>query len=212
MNRILLSHDKKGFEKALRLINADLSAFNSLVKVIRENTDKVEISKNNVSALVEDPKGFLFDLVVAGKSLNFNGLPISRKKAIDLVDFPKEFNAVIAACVSFKQAFANTVHKIDNTMDIDRLSLKDIDLINGEFKCTDEYLNSLKEEFSTYTRNENQNKAFQFISQLNESIEGLVKVGFIRKTTLEDLKLRDMGFKFYDSEISIDYEQIRRVR
>lgn len=213
MERILLSHDKRGFDKALKSINADLAIYNNLVEVINENTDKFAVSKENIQTLLADPKGFLFDLIVDKSHMSFNGLPINKKKAIELIDFPKELNIIISEFQSAKTELSKAGHEITSDITIDRLSLANIELVGDRFVFTPKYVSEIEEEFSSYTRNENQNEAFKLMQQFDTIIDRLLKIGIIKPgQDLEELKLRDLGFNFYDRKRIIDLSQIRRVR
>lgn len=213
MERILLSHDKRGFDKALKLINADLAIYNNLVEVINENTDKFAVNKENIQTLLADPKGFLFDLIVDKSHMSFNGLPINKRKAIELIDFPKELNIIISEFQSAKTELSKVGHEINSDVIIDRLSLANIEIVADRFVLTTAYLSELESEFSSYTRNENQNEAFKLMQQFDNIIDRLLKIGIIKPgQDLEDMKLKDLGFSFYDRKRSIDLSQIRRVR
>ncbi len=213
MEKILLSFDNRGFDKALRSIKADLEIYNNLINVIVENTDKIAVNIENIEKVLNDPKEFLFDLIVDNVQMSFNGLPINKKKAIDLVDFPEEFNKVISTSLNAKNLLIKDFHQIDSDTQIDRLKLQNVVIKNNVAECTEPFLNDLKDEFCSYTRNENQNEALKLMKIFDEMISELLKLGFVPAgRQLEDLKLGELGFKFYDSKRSIDLDQIRRIR
>ena len=211
MKKILLSYDEKNHQTALRLIKSDVTVLNSLVTTITDNTDKIEITKANIENLINDPKGFIFDMIVDKSSMNFNGVPISRKKAMELVEFPKEFEAVINKAESVKETLKGTSYKIDDSF-IDKIKISDLDLVSNVLKLRESYLEGIKNDFSTYTRNENQNKAIECITNIFNSINDLKGMKFISSTSIENNGLEDLGLKFYGGELKLDLEQVKRLR
>ncbi len=211
MEKILLKQNKAGLQKALRLINVDLDMYNKLIAVIEYNTDKIEISALNIESILEDPKDFIFDLIVDKSQLSFNGLPISKKKAIDLVEFPKEFDAIITEFTKAKQNLSvKSPYVIDSDVSIDRLTISDIVLENGKFTVSESYLEEVNSEFVTYTRTENQVQAYKLVKQLLESMNGLMLLGVASPSQIREIE--NFGIRFYDEKPLIDIDQILRLR
>lgn len=211
MKKVLLSYDKRNHELVLARVNSDVKTLNSLMETIRTESDRIEITKENIQSLIKDPKGFIFDLVVQKDKLNFNGLPISRKKAMDMIDFPEEFSQIISECEKVKVQLSNNTYKIQD-YNISRVSIDDLSLQDFELSLTEDYTESLKGEFCRYTSNEKQNIALEQIKMISSSLDELVKIGFITERKLENAELSDLGFKFYDSKKKIDLDQVLRVR
>lgn len=211
MKKILLSYDKRNHDAVLARVNSDVKTLNALVETIRTESDRIEITKENIQSLIKDPKGFIFDLVVEKDKLNFNGLPISRKKAMEMIDFPAEYSIIISECEKVKSQLSNNTYKIQD-YNITRISIEDLSLLDFELSLTENYTESLKAEFCTYTSNEKQNTALEQIKIINSSLDELVKIGFIAERRLENAELSDLGFKFYDSKKKIDLQQVLRLR
>jgi hypothetical protein len=211
MKKVLLSYDKRNHETALKMIESDVSILNSLVTTIKENTNKIKITKENIESLIKDPKGFVFDMIVDKSSMNFNGVPISRKKALELVEFPEEFEAIIIKAESAKESLKGSTYTISNG-EVDKIAINQLELIENTFILTAEYLNKVQNEFSTYTRNEAQNKAIECIENIFKSINELKDLKFIRPSDIENEGLESLGFRFTGGELLLDLEQVKRLR
>lgn len=211
MKKVLLSYNEAKHTDAVRMVNNDVKTLNNLIETIKTQSERIVINKENIKSLINDSKGFIFDLVVEKDKLNFNGLPISRKKALEMIDFPVEFSLIITECEKVKNQFSNKNYTIGGYV-INRVSIDDLTLNDSGFVCDEDYLKDLKDEFSVYTLNEKQNTAIEHITLISNSLDELVKIGFISKFGLENIELRDIGFKFYDREKRLDLEQVKILR
>jgi hypothetical protein len=211
MKKVLLSYNERKHTDAVRMVNNDLKTLNNLIEIIKTESKRIAINKENIKSLINDPKGFIFDLVVEKDKLNFNGLPISRKKAMEMIDFPSDFAVIISECEKVKNQFSNKYYTIGE-YEIERVSIDDLTLTEEGLVFNDDYLQDLKDEFSIYTSNETQNTAIEHVTLISNSLDELVIIGFINAHRLEEIQLNEIGFKFYGGEKKLDLEQVKRLR
>ena len=211
MKKVLLKYNETKHNDTVRMVKNDVKTLNNLIETIKTESDRIAINKENIKSLINYPKGFIFDLVVEKDKLNFNGLPISRKKAMEMIDFPSEFAVIISECEKVKNQFSNKTYSIGEYV-VNRVSIDDLNLTEDGLIFNDDYLQDLKDEFSVYTSNEKQNTAIEHITLISNSLDELVKIGFLQSNRLENLELSEIGFKFYDSQKRLDLEQVKRLR
>jgi len=210
MKKLLLEFNNRGCDKALRLAHADVNQYNSLINVLKENAPQIEINSDNIASLLQDPESFIFDLVVDTDQLNFNGMPISKKKALDLVEFNTNQLAVINAFRTAGSKLKDGVYEIDGHTTIDRIGPNDLEINNGAFTLTKAYKSDLNEEFSTFTKNDKQIEAHQLVTALLDSVIKLRKLGL--GVNADQDSFAEFGIKYYANEPIINNDFISSIR
>lgn len=77
-----------------------------------------EITGPEFQKLIHNPKSVVFDKMNSGASLELNGMPIDRAKAVDLVTMPDGFDSLNQIIESFKRNRSGWNHLLTN-IDID---------------------------------------------------------------------------------------------
>lgn len=206
MEKILLEYDRLNHQKLEVLLNGDLKHFQQLFNVVKANFKDFDGSLFTLEDIIHNAPMFFLDQLVSEKDLNFNGLPISKTKALEMVDFPQEFKQIIEAAKKFKADFKES-HTVNDDI-YDALSIVDIDANGGTLKIKDSRLLSLKDEFCRYTRNENQNVAVHAINTIIEQIEVLKKLGLHAR----DLTFEAIGINVSGEKPRLDRYKIYKVK
>lgn len=209
MKKILLKFDKTGFNKAIMFAQGDVILYNKLIKAIKENAPEIEINADNLSDLLNDPESFLFDLVVDKSQLNFNGMPISKKKALDLVEFNSKQRAIITTCKTIQSEISCAPYQIDTSTQVDKITFDDMELSGEKYVIREAFKTQLNDIFSTYTNNDNQIKALEIVGKFVDGLIALRKMG-ISGVKEDDVSM--FGVKFYDGNPLIDKDIISRIR
>lgn len=164
------------FNAELSYAEKDLASYNSLLKAIAPFAKNVGLSldKETVSELLRDAKSHAFDNLVAGAPLTIAGVTVSRKKAIDLIEIPDDWQKIIDQVDVFtaqnaKQSFHEFPGGFGSTR-FDKIGIGQFDIVNGAFVLSDQFLNALKQKHSSYTRTEKQNKALAAIENIQKSL------------------------------------------
>jgi hypothetical protein len=194
MNKILIKFKEAEYKEALTFAEKDLQIYNSLLKKILLCVPDFEWNISEFPKLIENPTEFAFDKVVEGP-LTIGGVPVSKEKAMGLVEMPKEWLAVIESVKDFqKQIAERPVYRnpgSDQTKYPGMLTLSDLQLSNDSFELTTTFSNKLKESYSVYAQNENQVQAFKHLQTLYKSFIELQKLGV---SFGKDLSLEEIGF------------------
>lgn len=211
MKKVLLTYAKRQHESALKEINQEFQKLKSFVETVKTETNKIDITKENLEKLIKDPKGYIFDLIVDKENLNFNGLPISRKKAIEMIDFDTDFQCIINEAKNIEKFHLSFDVWIDDYK-YKKLSFDDIILEDGDIKISEQYLSEVKDSFSVYTVNELQNSYLASLESIKTSIDKLLNDKFLSKLSLENHGLEALGFKFFAGDLIIDKDKVKRIR
>ncbi len=206
MEKILLEYERLNHQKLEALLNSDLKNFQQLFNVVKANFKDFDGSLETLEDITQNAPMFFLDHLVSEKDLNFNGLPISKTKALEMVEFPTEIKKIIAAVKEFKAA-SKTTHKL-GVDSYDALSIDKIEVIGDNLGIKNDYLTVLKDDFCVYTKNENQNSAVQAIRIIIEQIAVLKKLGLHSR----DLTLESIGVNVVGEHPKIDRYKIYRLK
>jgi hypothetical protein len=210
MKQKLISFEKTNYEKALRLSNNDLLAYNKILTAIINNAPGVEINMENIEAIYNNPKEYAFDCLVGNTPLTFVGVTVNKQKAMELVEMPQNWLNVINVALLIKAGFEKTAtHEISRNEHIDRVSFSDIELKNDCFILSADYLTSLKDSYSLYTQNEKQNEAYDLLNGIHASLLKLSKLGVKWGPDIPDMG--QLGFVMGDTLRLESYSAIRSL-
>jgi hypothetical protein len=190
MKKQLIKFNQHNYDKAVRFANVDLSAYNKLLSDIRPFVSalKLTLDKDLLSSLLQNAKEYAFNAVVDKNPLTIGGIPVSKQKAMELIEMPENWTKIITSIEAFKRVIsANPVHK-DSANDyysVNRITLEQMDFVKGAFIIKEDFFANLKEINSLYTQNENQNKAHSAIMQIYEGFEKLKDLGVLVAPSLE---------------------------
>lgn len=193
MKQLLLRFNESAHLNELKFATSDLALYNSLLEVIKSNDPAFQLDMSNLKALIKNPKEYAFDKIVDGKPLTIAGVPVSKKKAMDFVEMPKEWNTIIEAVQAFNDKFIkNPIHNLGhNSGNMDRLPLSAIVIENGVLVLDENFIAESKSKHSIYTQNENQIIAHQHLTAMHNSFVELTKLGV---NLGGDLSLYEIGF------------------
>ncbi len=195
--RKLISFDENDYNKAIRFVQQDIDQFNKLLKSIITNLPDVKVDLEILEAIYKNPQEFAFDYIVGDTPLTIAGVTVNKKKAMDLIDMPKGWLNVIKVANQVKTEFENkTVHGSHNDTLVDRLDISDVEIDNGKVKLNDMYIESLKEENSRYTKNNNQNIALDKVCAIRDVLNELKSMGVYFGA--EATALSQLGFTLGD--------------
>lgn len=210
MEKILLEYQKQNHLAVLKQVESDLKLYNQLYSFILSSSTEVAASLDNMQQLVKDPEGFIFDLIVDKKSLNFNGLPICKKKAIEMIEFPANYVALISEVKHFNQARTGAYKYRSSGIEetISAISFGDLSVKDHKVIASDKFMEGIKSEFCVYTRNDNQAKAVQSINSIIDHILILKKLGISKEY---DLTLGAIGINVDGEHPKIDTGKVLRI-
>ncbi len=206
MEKILLEYDRLNHQKLEALLNSDLKNFQQLFNVVKANFKDFDGSLETLEDITENAPMFFLDYLVSEKDLNFNGLPISKTKALEMVEFPAEIKKIIAGVKEFNAA-SRATHKLGDDS-YDALSIDKIEATGDNLGIKKDYLTVIKNDFCIYTKNENQNSAVQAIRIIIEQIAALKKLGLHSR----DLTLESLGIDAAGEHPKIDRYKIYRLK
>jgi hypothetical protein len=196
MKRELIKFNQGQHDNELRYANNDLSSYNKLLKSIQPiaNTIGLAIDKNVFSALLQNPKEYAFDTIVGDKPLTIGGAPVTKTKAMDLIEMPDGWVKIIKLVDDFNnELIKNPVHVIPhgNPSNVKRVGLECFEIVKDEFVLDKEYVEQLKNKHASYTENEIHNTALKHIDTLKNCFVELGKLGC---SVHGESKLSDFGF------------------
>lgn len=210
MKQKLISFEKTSYEKALRLSNNDLLAYNKIITAIVENMPGVEISMENIEAIYKNPKEYAFDNLVGDTPLMFVGVTVNKQKAMDLIEMPQNWLNVINITLHIKADFEKTTtHQISHDEYISRVVFSDIELKNNYFTLSSDYVTKLKDSYSLYTQNEKQNEAYDLLTGIHASLLKLSKLGVTWGSDIPDME--QLGFVMGDTLRLESFSAIRSL-
>jgi hypothetical protein len=215
MESKLIKFNQVNHDNELHYAETDLKAYNRLLKDIKPFAVNVGVTvdKALIVALLNNPKEFAFDAVVGNNPLTIGGAPVSKKKAMDLIDMPEAWVKIISRVDEFNQELIkNPVHNIphQNPASYSRVGLESFELVNNEFVLSTDFVDQLKSKHSQFTENETHNTALKHIVTLNDCLKGLSKLGcsIHGGATLNDFgyyRLSQDGNEFgFDTSVVID--------
>jgi len=206
MEKLLLEYDKSNHQKLEKFLKDDLKAYQTLFDVVKNNFAEFDGLLSSLEDIINDAPGYLLDQTVKPEDLNFRGLPISRKKALEMVEFPKNFIAIIEAAKVFKASLKNHSIADDN---YPALSIEYLQNIENKLSIEAKFLEDTKDDFCVYTRNEKQNKAFKAINIILDQLAVLKNLG-IRPNSESDLDA--LGISVAGVEPKLNRYAITRLR
>jgi hypothetical protein len=210
MKQKLISFEKENYEKALRLSNNDLLAYNKILTAIIKNVPGVEINIENIEAIYNNPKEYTFDCLVGDTPLNIAGVTVNKQKAMDLIDLPQSWLNVINVALPIKADFEKTTtHEISRDEHISRVSFSDIELKNDCLILGSDYVTNLKCSYSVYTQNEKQNEAYDLLTGIHANLLKLSKLGVTWGPDIPDMQ--QLGFVMGDTLRLESYAAIRSL-
>jgi hypothetical protein len=192
----LIKFQKLHHDEELKFANKDLAHYNGLLSVIKKQVPGFNITIGAIANLLENPAEFAFDIVVGDNPLTIAGARVNKKKAMDLIELPDNWKAVIKAAEKLNRDFSeNSVHKngvfyaVNSA--INRLNISDLEVVKNEFVLSSIFIDSLKEKHSLYTKNEKQEKLLMHFSALSSTINEMSKLGVNFNDRIE---LYEIGF------------------
>jgi hypothetical protein len=208
MEKKLVNFNTNEYNKVLSFANRDLDRFNKIIAFINnDELIKIDVTIEALLALWENPSEFIFDVLNQGKELSFNGIPVNKRKAMDLIEFPTNYKSLIKLVNETRSDFeSNPTH--GNPGDpIDRLTFEDIEIESGKAVLSETYLNEIKDNASTFAVGEKQNKVYDQLVVLNASIRELCKLGVFIKSNVD---LDSAGFTQGGEDLHFDPVRVLR--
>ncbi|MEJ7778442.1 MAG: hypothetical protein WKF68_02530 [Daejeonella sp.] len=157
MKKILLSFNQGKFNEAMKLADGDLKKYEIIVDAIKENPAEISLSMENLLSVWQDPEDFVYGVLVGDKDVSFNGIPLNKKKALDLMQVPDQLDNLIRVVKDLKQDFESNPHHARNSngdMPAARLKLSAFELDNEQLIISKEFIEAKKLAASTYTSSE----------------------------------------------------------
>ena len=192
MDPITLQFQGGYYNQELRLANIDLALYNGVLNIIMANAPDIAMTINVFRAIMADPQGYAFDAIVGDNPLTIGGVPVSRSKAMGLIDMPLGWQNIITAATALSLDLStNTLGKkmYGNDQLTDRLAVSEIDFANGALILSAAYLENLSAKYSIYTKNDNQVNAYNLLQTLFQTYTALRALGapIGLETSFEDL-------------------------
>lgn len=206
MEKKLMKFNEAEYNAALKRANIDLARYNDLLNSIKKAIPEIDISEDQFLALIAKPKEFAFDVIMTGKTLELSGVPIGKEKAMNLIEYPANWLAIIKVVDDFnKKTSEMGLHKGPYSQDQahDRHGIDDFTLCDGKFNLCPNFLERVKDYHSIYTQNDNQNKALEHLNAINIAFNELRKLG-VRFGN--ELSLLEIGFSEYGGVLGAPYE------
>jgi len=152
--------------------------------------------------LKSDPEDFVKRKFVEFKGIGLSGISKEALIGSDLLDLPKEPFDYLMSDINKYKTLQASVEKFSNfRIDIQSLYVTEDD--HTLFSLTAEFDTALEEFYSNYTENEIENEQLEAIEKFVDSVNGLMKLGLIRKDHrwLNDIKFQPSS---YDIDPSSD--------
>ncbi|WP_295714163.1 hypothetical protein [Mucilaginibacter sp.] len=201
MKKRLLNFDKISYERELKFADKDLSLFNNVLAVVKTSVSDLKIDETSFSQLLKSPKEYGFDILVGSNPLTIGGITVSKEKAMDFVEMPSNWLAVIKIVNEFKRdRNDNPSHIKDHPQwsretNPTRLELSDIELVKGQFVLKKSFIERTENQFSVYTQNDKQNQVHDTLTSI---YDGLCKLKEVAPQHFnfrgESFGLEDLGF------------------
>lgn len=180
MEKRLIKFHEHNHNKELKFANIDLSAYNTLLSTIKPHLASlnIQLDKDLICALLKNAKGYAFDTVVGDNPLTLGGAPISKQKAMEFIEMPSDWVAIIKAVEDFNKELVQTPFHKERVQDVggmSRIGLEKFEILDEVFVMKSEHLTDLKEKHSIYTNSEKQNQVHDELIKIYEGFEKLKK-------------------------------------
>ena len=200
MERKLIKFNDAAYNNSLQYARKDLKNYNILLREINPICSGlgITVSLTVISALLKNPKEYAFDAIMENKPLTISGAPISKSKAMDLIEMPECWLKIIAIVSAFNaESIKSPFHKAQgyNGNDTQHIGLESFELANDELVLSDDFMEQLKELCSEFTVNELENTALKHINTLKRTFVELDKIGALPLRST--LTLEDIGYSQY---------------
>lgn len=167
MEKLLINFDEREYNSKIGGLETFIQLFENAIGVF--NSFGIgEFETKDFSDLFLQTENYVFEKIVQGKSLNINGLPISKSKLRDLIEWPKGYLDL-----------TNKIQQIDGIFQRrtkERYGLQNLKNLLSFFEFNDHdeivlkqtYYDNYKRECETYVSTEKAKQTYRFAQELLE--------------------------------------------
>lgn len=155
--------------------------FQQLIDMYNNLNTGVVLKKNDLKALLNNPKEFIATRLIKDQEVSFGGLKLSLEKVFDIIEKPAGTDELIDKIINDNQV---------KELMMNQRNVEYFEIENGDtVVINSEYLEKVTEQSTVYISNEKQQKAYEslqsIVQNLNE-LNTLKNGGYI-----QDLLFRD---------------------
>lgn len=169
MEALLINFDESEYKSKIGRLETFIQFFDNAIGVFNSfGLGKFETK--DFSDLFLQTENYVFDKIVQGKSLIINGLPISKNKLRDLIEWPKGYLDLINKIQQIDRKFQATKERyyLENLKNLlDFFEFNDDD----EIILKQTYYDDYKREYETYVSTEKAKKTYHFAQELLQLYE-----------------------------------------
>lgn len=208
MKKTLLLFDKVQFDLLIEYVKLETEIYNSLAETVKANAPEIQVDVKSLSDLIRDAKGYLFDLMAVGNQTTVYGFSVNRTKAIEIIDFPDNFDRIIEQAKICKAKIDAALTQ--NTKSLLKKMPFAPDQEGNKFVVPDGYIANAKTHFETYTQNELQQKV---VDAVNMVINGLMELDKLKVHRIADVDTDTIfGLSSYMNKPVLDANEILKIR
>ncbi|PTD14376.1 hypothetical protein [Flavobacterium columnare] len=181
--KVLLQKNQYGIDNEISQLQSKKEYFQNYVNKVIELG--LQVQESDLEALFDNPKTYITAKITAGENLQVGSLTLNKEKLFDLIEKPAGTNELIESIEKDKQQqqvreqnvwFANRFHIENNVVTI-----------------KPEIADQIENRYSLFIENENQqtayNKLTQIVQLINELNELETKEKISKNTELSDLMI-----------------------
>lgn len=155
--KILIHHDQQAAEKTSREREKHFSDLSEILSDYNA-LGLPELTGPEFQNLIRNPKLLVFDKLNEGQPLQFNGMQVSKAKALDLVSMPDGFDQLAELIESFKTHRPGWDALLNNT-----------NLVKGELTVKECVLNADAEAAKVYISTDKEKGLYSFLETVIEA-------------------------------------------
>ncbi|MBC5839210.1 hypothetical protein [Flavobacterium muglaense] len=156
--------------------------FQQLIDMYNDLNTGVVLEKNDLKALLNNPKKFVATRLIKDQEVSFGGLKLSLEKVFDIIEKPAGTDELIDKIINDNQVRELMM----NQRNVEYFEIKNGDTV----VINSEYLHKVTEQCTVYIETEKQAQAYKALQSIVENINelnGLKSRGYIQDLLFTDL-------------------------